>query len=42
MCVYSLVNDLEIMYKLHCLDLKSSSYNSFKEEIKDIDIFKKY
>lgn len=38
----SLVNDFDLIYKLHVSKIKDNNYNNFKEIIKNLDIFNSY
>lgn len=38
----SLVNDFDLIYKLHVSKIKDNNYNNFKEIIKTLDIFNSY
>lgn len=38
----SLVNDFDLIYKLHVSKIKNNNYNNFKETIKNLDIFNSY
>jgi DNA polymerase III delta len=38
----SLVNDFDLIYKLHVSKIKNNNYNNFKEIIKNLDIFNSY
>ncbi len=38
----SLVNDFDLIYKLHISKIKDNNYNNFKEIIKNLDIFNSY
>ena len=38
----SLVNDFDLIYKLHVSKIKDNNYNNFKETIKNLDIFNSY
>lgn len=38
----SLVNDFDLIYKLHVSKIKDNNYNNFKEIIKNLDVFNSY
>ena len=38
----SLINDFDLIYKLHVSKIKNNNYNNFKEIIKNLDIFNSY